>query len=1074
MPSFPELRTGTTPSSGHPPAAEVVLSGGERAILSGLGLAVVLFIAAFAFLLGSFPARNSDVWMHLAAGRDLLPANLHTNPAWLYDLVTYVLYSVLGGAALVLVKALLVAALALVLMRLTWKDERWWIPAACIALALLAMSTRLLLQPATVSYLFLSLTLWFLRPWRAIPANRPPPLLPPWPLLLLFVVWVNVDRWFVLGLGTAALVCLGQSLDAVGSRQKAEGSGQEREGSRPLPTAYCLLPTAYCLLALAAVCLLNPSHVAAFALPPELAWSGFGGSSAGSLAPVQGMSPFEGAYFANVGLTPAGLAYFPLLGLGLLAFGLNLPGWRWQRFLPWLGLALLSIVQARAIPFFAVVAGPVLAWNLEEIFARWSRLAKEPSREGDRERETSLLAYVSPCVVVSLFIALLVCAWPGWLQSPPYEPRRWAIETAPALEQGAATTRRWQQEGKLADARGLHLSSATAHAFAWFCPEDKSVLDHGLASAVLGDSEEPEHRDERMRAAGLSYVIVYEPERGRLLAALVRLLASPERWPLLYLEGDLAVFGWRDPLKRESGDRFRGWELEVNRLAFHPEADKKAPQKPVARAAQGRRWWEAFWKPAPPRPIERDEATLHLLHAEALRRTAPLRHLMSWEATQSAALIAAAGNWTVPRSLPDAQLRLLLWRPPLSQEGAAAGHLSGLTALALDFRQHYNWQRDDTPPALLYLAVRAARRALAVNPNDAQAYLVIGESYVRLLHDTRERAWRGRLPELDQLRRAQATAALHQALSLKPDLAQAHFHLGTLYRDMGYLDLALKHLQAFFERTEEGATLPGPSGELLREQWALEEKQFGRLSETVAKLEQAYASESATLRVFDRATLAMRLGLAGKARDLLLESDIAAFGPQGMNLELELLVTTGRSKQVREWTEPVHKASLGAKAYHWLRLQAAAALGAYAAAEKECAQLVLATRSKNDPGAREMMAREIGGEILDGLAAGAFLPDLLWRTYRWDFRNRIARLTQSARQEADAITLGGLLALEAGAVDEAKSAFRAALRYWQDEAAVVSGRGLDFGGRIIAQECLRWLPPFPAAKDAERDVHLVQ
>ena len=58
------------------------------------------------------------------------------------------------------------------------------------------------------------------------------------------------------------------------------------------------------------------------------------------------------------------------------------------------------------------------------------------------------------------------------------------------------------------------------------------------------------------------------------------------------------------------------------------------------------------------------------------------------------------------------------------------------------------------------------------------------------------------------------------------------------------------------------------------------------------------------MRVADRAALAMQKGLAGKARDLLLESDLAAFGPQGMELELELLLRTGRARDVRDWTDP--------------------------------------------------------------------------------------------------------------------------------------------------------------------------
>src|SRR5262249_53544950 len=160
-----------------------------------------------------------------------------------------------------------------------------------------------------------------------------------------FVVWVNMDGWFVLGLAVVALVWLGQALDA----------GRRPQGDGP-PAGPGRFAFVVPLAVLAAGCLLNPAPVPAFALPPALA----------PLGPASGpvASPVERAYFAHVGLSAAGLAYFPLLALSLLSFLLDLPGWSWRRFLPWLALVLLSAVQARAVPFFAVVAGPVLAWNL--------------------------------------------------------------------------------------------------------------------------------------------------------------------------------------------------------------------------------------------------------------------------------------------------------------------------------------------------------------------------------------------------------------------------------------------------------------------------------------------------------------------------------------------------------------------------------------------------------------------------------------------------------------------------------------------------------------------------------------
>src|SRR3954447_23702889 len=86
-----------------------------------------VLVVAFAFLAASFPARNSDFWRHLAAGR-LIARGEYTfggdpfayttagvycaNHAWLFDLALYLGLLSVGGAGLVALKALAVAALA--------------------------------------------------------------------------------------------------------------------------------------------------------------------------------------------------------------------------------------------------------------------------------------------------------------------------------------------------------------------------------------------------------------------------------------------------------------------------------------------------------------------------------------------------------------------------------------------------------------------------------------------------------------------------------------------------------------------------------------------------------------------------------------------------------------------------------------------------------------------------------------------------------------------------------------------------------------------------------------------------
>ncbi len=788
-----------------------------------LGLPAALFISLLAFLLASSPARNSDVWLHLANGRLLASGEypsgtngeLPPDHSWLYDLLCYGCYRIVGGSGLVICKALLVVGLALLLLHRSRNRQGWWTPAVCTVLALLTMSIRLTLQPATVSCLFLALTLWLVQPSDEVPADRSAPLLPPWPLLVLFVVWVNLDRWFVLGLGVVALVWLGQILDAA---RRTAGVSRLVNPARWLSA---LVRRVCAFAVLGAVCLLNPAHIHAFALPEEL------GSSTSILAGGHVTSPFQGAYFTTIGGTPAGLAYFPFLGLGLLSFLVNLPRWRWQRFLPWLGLALLSVSQVRGIPFFAVATGPVLAWNLQDAFA-----GRFDGRRASRMGCESLA--LGRGLTVAVGLVLLVCAWPGWLQAPPFEPRRWAIELPPSVERVAAAMNNWHQQGKLGpDTRGLHLSATTIHTFAWLCPEEKGVLFDRLVSNPASAPDSIPAWRRRMRSTGINHVILYNPDRQRLFVAMEGLLAAPEEWPLLYESGDLAVFGWRDPTQDDKEDPFRSWQLDMNRLAFHPVPQKHAPSTMPDQEPEVRQWWEAFWKPLPPRSIDREEAMLHLFHAEALRRSAPARRQIQWQGSQLAAVVGAASGWTGPVSLLD--VRAAGADPlPVPRRRLRSYALPIPERRALRLQRSHALQQDDMPPALLYLAVRAARRALAVNPDDARAYLVLGESYLGLLYGTRERIWGRQMKDLVQLRHAQASAALNQAVTLKPDFAQAHLSLAKLYQEMGYLDRALEHFQIYFQLFQKAGPPPEVRIERFREEVARFQENVERLAKEVA------------------------------------------------------------------------------------------------------------------------------------------------------------------------------------------------------------------------------------------------
>src|SRR5207245_1190125 len=225
----------------------------------------------------------------------------------------------------------------------------------------------------------------------------------------------------------------------------------------------------------------------------------------------------------------------------------------------------------------------------------------------------------------------------------------------------------------------------------------------------------------------IHWVFLYDPDRERLIGSMKRFLEDPRQWPLLYVEG-YPVFGWRDPADAETGSpRGRQWVAEE--LAFRPREEKKAPPRPAVRAPQPREWFEAFWKPAPARAADQDEATVYLMHARLRQESALDRHRSAWLVNQAAAMIGAARGWSGTAGLVDARLRLTRIKPPTPGPGMPEAPELISNAMQMDFVR----QRDDAPPAILYLAIRAARRALAINPDNAQAYLVLGESYMRLL-----------------------------------------------------------------------------------------------------------------------------------------------------------------------------------------------------------------------------------------------------------------------------------------------------------------------------------------------------
>jgi hypothetical protein len=815
------------------PVAPKATSRQGIAALDGVLLVLVLVLS---FFLGAFAANNSDLWMHMALGRALLSGAYNfgvdpfaftteglywVNHAWLYDVCLYGLYSLTGDLGVIIVKALLVMLLALVLYSLRLPGQSAWIPLCVLALGMLTMSPRLVLQPSLLSLLFLGLTLFVLV--RTSPRDIDKPTsISLWWLVPLFVLWANVDALFWFGPLTVALFTVGEWL------QQRFNPGQDKANIPP-PGRLRTLMMALGVGILA--CLLNPHHVNVFTLPPELAVlvSGLPLPSdfiAGglTLARFQEHDPqhtrlffissLYGEYYAagSLGRSVAALAFFPLLLLGVTSFILNARtgGTRFWRVLVFVVFALLGLAQLRLVPFFAVVAVPITVLNLQEFAMQWTAEGARVSRGWS----------VGGRLLTALTLALLlVLAWPGWLYTavgttPARAPRRVALrfEEDASLKQAALALAELQKTGKLAN--GFNYSAEVANYAAWHVPGYKGYFDYrfplfveeaenisrvrrafqeeGKNFDAEGKSKSGGFWQKLFRDRRINYFIVNTPEVLKTYPLAHRMYFDPQMWTVLYCDGRTAVLGWHG---LDGGHAFAelpaGLRIDARAEAFGPATATKRASWEGANEPQRQEmaWFWEYVRGRPSHPLAYSEAVQNLFYAS--------------EATQRAQL----WDFRVLGSGVDSLWMTTAWLVPAAAQGIGADGatfaVAGLSSAPLAVvRLHpqnlqmvlSNIGEDRGPVAPLYLALRRARASLAQDPNDAAAYLALAQAYIEL--GASEDYWRRQQQKIEtplsELRHVQIASALNYALELQPDNVQARDLLMQLYFGAHYLDAALE------------------------------------------------------------------------------------------------------------------------------------------------------------------------------------------------------------------------------------------------------------------------------------------
>ncbi len=1089
-----------TPSVPLPPPRTPPVDPASFLRLRGwLDALLVLGVLVFAFFVASFPAANPDFFGQAATGRLLLhgeyrfgvdpfvysaqDTDYFVNHSWLFAILMYALYQIppVGSVAVVVIfKALLIVVLAAILLRAGRRPgQSPWIAAACTALAVLAFSPRLFLQSTCLSYFFLGVTIWLLVAARQ-GRTRLLWLLPP-----LFVLWVNCDQWFFLGPLTLALFLAGELLQQTLSPSEPVQQPAAPEKS-PLAGA-----TGWLVLALGvAACLINPHHIHAFTLPPELGLSPAGGLIENdpqfhSLF----LSPLRNDYYqAPLGLNAAGLAYWPLLLLGLVSFVLVFGRVPWWRLLVWVGFALLSLYNVRAIPFFAIVSGPITALNWQDYAAHL--LGPTPPLTAGRRN----WALGGRALSVLLGLALLIVAAPGWLQGQPQLRRLgWRVYVDPSLTAMAETIRAWRQSGRLGseEPNWFNTHNEVAYYLAYFAPGERVYLDQALPHFrkaaedyqairqgleqmlnVQSDADgQAGHAkaevDQLLHDRGVRYWIfdnrmletfgTNKPEN----AARAFLFSLYKEWMLCHLQGHIAIFAWRDPKQPKAPDPSAGLALDLKRAAFGTKAEQApdvGPPSPSPRA-----WWETvldvWWPAAPPRSLDADSAAMYEfrylaadVREEVAKHTRTLR-----ECVAAGAIADALPSGPIPNNL-----LVLSWCwtyddvfPPGAENPVRPIRRAEEPALRA-WESFRNGQFYETPS--LYLGVRAARRALLADPNDPATSFRLGQTYQYLRDLPHERNLNAAEPMLAALRRTQMIAAFQHCLRLEhlddEKATQAHLALYQMYASpppdgFGYIDAAVHHLREALNKRKATGPQSGMSATQHNQLLDKMSEQLNKLDAELQRRLDRYDLNSASKKGLEKVRAALQEGLAETALTALEQTEEASgHDPAEAFVHLQaasVALDLGRLDVARILLKDLEGEPAPPQELN-LYLRLAVARGDYAEADRLLAaalrhdwQPPRGQLQINDPVlvAQQAIVRVLFAEALHHSAQAVFqpralripstlpgLPSGFW-VRRWQF-DAILNGLYLAQQQAEWHVLRGWLALEAGHCVEARKQFQSA------------------------------------------------
>jgi hypothetical protein len=1059
-------------------------------------MAILVCLLVLSFFLAAFTATNADLWMHLAIGKrisegqfqfgvdpfswatetpDGTPAVYWVHHSWLFSWLVFQLYTLAGGMGLVIGKAIAFTVAIALLCRIGWNEANRWFILICLLMAALAVSGRLFVQPMIVSYLFLAITLFVLARagvFTLAHEETETPSSPAvardvralWWLPLMFVLWANLDGFFVLG------------LLAVGLCWAASGLAHRLGGESPVPGKTLGLVFGACV----AACVVNPHHVRVFQLPPELAYVVLsitdtvhaplpdeliaGGRALKEMQKAEPRAPWTTSAVSptywlepRLGYNVAALAMAPLFLMGLTAFVLTgavrapgkAPVLHATRFLVWLVFGVLGLSLYRLLPFFALVAAPLAAMTLGE-FLDWQQKINAVSID-KRERGMALARIVSlPVILLLLFLA-----WPGWLHgSSEYNsPRRVAfdIRLDDSVRQAAETLRDLQEKGECGNV--FNGTQDLGNCLPWIAPGVKHAFDGRFTlfagqiprlakarAALIESAANEEDWQPLFKERQIQQVVFTFPfQEGRIH----KMWFAAEHWRQRYADPKSAIFSWRGPSET--------WPIntatqELERAAFGVVPANKRPPATGTKAPQALGFWTLYLEGTGSDVAAAGESAALGQYYTFPSKVQPIFGMMSFRPPKH--------PWVTPTVSAIAFSASLAAHP---QAPALTIHPN--LALLLHNFTFYR-QRDFGPPGAPVIMMRLARQAVAKNPFDAASHAALLEAN-EMSRTHQEDYWIGYRRQSgaahpsnlrDRLRHTLTLASAYHMMILQPENPDNHDRLAELYLQQNYIDLALHHCEEAYKGFErltleitdvkqrEAVLKSYKDGKIapLAQRVRLRLAKFKEMTEKDPPLiKAAKAIDGQAEEFVDGKESLVNLGLAQKAMEILESIDASTLkkeeaGPH-LSFGLELRLRLGRAGEVAEFLKhPDNKEAVTSFAFVDKHLFAAGAVGDYESMEQALTMIEDQQRlvAKKVSEAVVIQRHAISVSFLT-IPLQNHLPlvyhalDLPGDVYK----NALTPTDHGVRGNVyNTMTLRGILALEAGETKQARDLFAAALK----------------------------------------------